>query len=202
MSLTLTFAMVAGTALFASDAPPGPPPPPPPPQEEPAPSPPPSLSSDVPRSATLQTMSEDQMMARLSELKANRPNIVGPIVLLSIGAVVAIPGIYFLISTLEVASAIGATKSGFVALFGAIAGVILGVFSAIFLIPAVVLLTVGGILLPLRLSAMSAANAEQEELERRLRTMPSREIGPPPPPPPAPMTNLVLPQALQTVGSF
>lgn len=197
MSLTLTVALVLGNALFAEDAPPGPPPPPPPPQEEPGV----RLAEDAPRAATLESMTEDQLVARLSTLKKDRPTLVGPIVMLSIGGVLAIPGVYFLIATLEVAGKTAATMNGFVALFGAVAGVILGVISAIFIIPAAVLLIIGGITLPLRLSAIGDRNEEIDDIERRLRAMPAREVGPPPPLPP-PMTNFVVPGPLQPVAAF
>lgn len=144
------------------------------------------LADDAPRAATLQSMTEDQMMARLKELKANRPSLVGPIVMLSVGAVLAIPGAYFLVATIEVLGATMATKSAFVAIFGTIAGVVLGAFTVVFLLPAAILVTLGAIFLPLGLSEMNAQDEEREDLERRLNTMPAREIGPPPPPPPPP----------------
>lgn len=160
------------------------------------------LTADAPRAASLETMTEDQLVARLVELKATRPSIVGPIVMLSVGGVLAVPGFYFLAITLEVVGKTAATMNGLAAVFGAVAGVIFGVFTVVFLLPAAILITIGAIMLPLRLSEWRAMGDEQDAIERRLRQVGPPDLAPPPPPPPPPtQANLVMP-SLQVVAVF
>lgn len=158
------------------------------------------LADDAPRAATLQTMTQDQIVARLVELKATRPSFVGPIVMMSVGAALAIPGSYFLYATLTVASATSMSGGGLLGLFGVVGTVIFGFLTAVFLVPAVILLVIGAIQLPLRLSALRQHEEEEDALKRQLNAAPAD--APPPPPPPPPSQVFYLRPALQTVMTF
>ena len=161
------------------------------------------VADDGPR-PSLDTMTREQLAAELRRLDDTKPSIGGPIVLLSIGAGLSIPGAYFLISGLSTA----AFNSG---TFTQAAGYILAGFGGVLLTAGLILVIVGAILLPMRLSKRTAHAEETEQIRRKMDTMDQgapppppgpEEMVPPPPPPPPPQANFVVPGAMRTVMTF
>ena len=155
------------------------------------------VSSDELR-PSIDAMTREQLAAELRRLEDTRPSLVGPIVLLSVGAVLAIPGAALI--------AIGVGNLGgtsFVEVL-MIAG------GAMLTITGVVLVLVGGIMLAVRLVRRGGHAADVDEVRMRIDVLdqtlptpaaPATELVPPPPPPP-PRANLVVPGGLRTVMTF
>lgn len=151
---------------------------------------------------SIDAMSREQLAVELRRLEENKPSLVGPIVLLSVGGALAIPGVYILLTGL---SSLGYYSSGFEAF---LAVVFVGVGVA-FLTAGVILAIVGGIKLATRLVGRGKHLEEVEEVRKRIDALdqtipvppPPPELVPPPPPPP-PQANLVIPGAMRTVMTF
>ena len=167
-------------------------------------------AEDGPR-PNLDAMTRDQLDSELRRLDESKPNIVGPIVLLSVGGGLAIPGTYFLY--LAISAATNATGS--FASLSIVVAYFAGIVGGLFLTAAVVMIVIGAITLPMKLSAKKAHDADTSAIRRRLDSMapgappeappPPPPPGPdsvPPPPPPPPQANLVVPGAMQTLMTF
>jgi hypothetical protein len=152
------------------------------------------VSDDEAPTMSIDQMTRDQQVNELRRIEENRPSLVGPIVLLSIGGALLIEGVYNLFSglyTVGLGGTIYATAGYIVLGIGAISitvGVILGVIGLVKLLG--------------RLSARREAASQIDELHRRIDSAPPVGIPPPPPPMPPPSANWVLPSEGMTVASF
>ncbi len=152
-SLVGTEAHHKGFLVAQNDAPP-----PPPPLEQAPPSPPPSAANLVP-TGNYDGWSVEQLRAESRRLSDNRPSIVGPIVLLAVGA-----GLGFFIGA-------PFTYLG-VAYFLAGYGVGALVFGLAVLLPAIAMIIVGCIWLGARISERRAIGEQIDEIERRIPNAP------------------------------
>ena len=157
--------------------------------------------SDDEERPSIDAMTREQLAVELRRLDDTRPSLVGPIVLLGVGAALAIPGAVLVITGLPYLAFRAEALVGALFIFGG--GILLTV--------GVVLALIGGIKLAVRVGARSRHAEETDEVRKRIDTMdqtvPPPPPGPapdamPPPPPPPPSANLVVPGGMQTVMTF
>ncbi len=149
---------------------------------------------------SIDAMTREQLAVELRRLDESRPSLVGPIVLMSVGAVLTFPGIgVFLVGVADLSSS-------------SIVPYLLVGFGAIMITVGAILLLIGTIKLATRFGARRAHAEEVDEVQKRIDAIdqampppppgtPGPDIMPPPPPPP-PQANLVTPARMQTVMTF
>lgn len=159
---------------------------------------------------SIDAMTRDQLAAELRRLDETKPSIVGPIVMLAIGAPLVIGGSLIVIEGLGNIAAVSGTT--FSATFGAyFVGYFLIIAGAAFITVGAILAIIGGIKLAMRLGSKRAHTEETDEIRKRIDTMdqaapppqppPPPELMPPPPPPP-PQANFVVPGQMMTMMTF
>jgi len=159
---------------------------------------------DGPR-PSLDAMTREQLAVELRRLDETKPSIVGPIILLSVGGAVAIPGLYLVLTNVGY---LGTTSTAVrIATF-----IVLGV-GAVMITVGAILALVGGIKLATRLGERGRHAQDTDEVRKKIDALdqaapppppppPGPDMLPPPPPPPPPQANLVVPGGMQTVMTF
>lgn len=167
------------------------------------------VSDDEETRPSLDTMTREQLVAELRRLDETRPSLVGPIVLLSVGVALAVPG-YIVLNMLMgglLGSAASITTNGSAVAVMYLAFVGVGVLCIV----GIVLVIIGVVKLIKRIIAKGAHNREVDELQNRIDNFQPQQLDQPPPPPPALFpppppppaeANLVVPGGLRTVMTF
>lgn len=155
---------------------------------------------------SLEAMTQAQLTAELRRLDETRPSLVGPIVMLVVGAALAVPG-YIVINILSptlLTLGTNATMNGTAVLLAYLGFIGAGVLCIV----GIVLVIIGTVKLIRRILAKKGHSEEVLAVQQRLDTInaqpPAVPEAPPPLPPPPPLAppsaSLVIP--LRTVMTF
>lgn len=156
---------------------------------------------------SLEAMTQAQLTAELRRLDETRPSLVGPIVMLVVGAALAVPG-YIVINILSptlLTLGTNATMNGTAVLLAYLGFIGAGVLCIV----GIVLVIIGTVKLIRRILAKKGHSEEVLAVQQRLDTINAQppavpEAPPPPLPPPPPLAppsaSLVIP--LRTVMTF
>lgn len=109
---------------------------------------------------TLELMTKQQLENELLRLQTTRPRLLGPIILISAGTVVAVAGLVLL----NAGAALVFSKPALVATFLLSAG-------SVFLLGGIVAALIGIVLIGRRLAERRALNRQTDEVEKRLDTL-------------------------------
>ena len=172
------------------------------------------VSDDDDKRPSLDAMTREQLAVELRRLDGTRPSLVGPIVLLSLGAAFAIPGAVLMVTSLAAIAVNGTPNFGSSGTSGLSAAIPYFTFigGAVLATVGVILVLIGGIKLPFRLKARSAHSREVDDVKKQIDVVDKAPVAPPvvvppadaipPPPPPPPQANLIVPGQLQTLWAF
>lgn len=167
---------------------------------------------------TLDQMTREQLAEELKRVESSRPSIVGPIVLLAVGAGLGASGVVLFLT--------GLASVGRATTVAQLIPYLMVGLGGVLSVVGVVLLIVGAIMLPIKIIKRARAGSEANDIRTRMdasdRARPieappvpppaapmSPEAPPPPPPlplppppPPPAQANLVVPGFMQTVMVF
>ncbi len=157
-----------------------------------------AAGDDRPR-PSIDAMTREQLAVELRRLDNTVPSLVGPIVLLSVGGVLCVPGAALMIYGITTAGEASSV---------AILGYFVATLGVAVLTVGVVLALIGGIKLATRSGSRRKHAEDTNEVRMKIDEMdqivpppPGPDMMPPPPPPP-PHANLVNPATMQTVMTF
>ncbi|MBS1151946.1 MAG: hypothetical protein H6Q89_3644 [Myxococcaceae bacterium] len=167
-----------------------------------------SDDEDAPR-PTLDSMTREQLAVELRRLDDTRPGLGGPIAMLSVGVVLAVPGVALGILGLSLVAVEAGMKAG----AGTAVGYLVMAGGGVFVLVGTILLIVGVVKLIKRIGARREHTEEVNQIQQRLDTLdqqPAPLPGPPPVPPPAPelaappppQASWVVPGELITLATF